>query len=228
MDIGQYLKMKHIPIIMAILFFGCNSENNKTGYAASTTLEVAKVEAIKQEMQDGDIIFQTSLSSQSLPIQIATKSKYSHVGLIYKNGADFFVYEAVQPIKLTPLEDWINRGEGEKYVVKRLINSEDILTPEGVLKMKNIGKKYLGKDYDLKFEWTDDKIYCSELVWKIYHEAFNIELGNPQRLKEFDLSDKLVKAKLKERYGNNIPMEELVVTPDRIFKAENLTTIMEQ
>jgi uncharacterized protein YycO len=147
--------------------------------------------------------------------------------MIYQNGKDFFVYEAVQPIKLTPLQEWINRGENKKYVVKRLMNSEAILTPKAISKMKNIGKKHLGKDYDLRFEWSDDKIYCSELVWKIYHEAFNIELGKPQRLKEFDLSDKLVQAKLKERYGKDIPMEELVVTPDRIFKAENLTTIIE-
>ena len=42
--------------------------------------------------------------------------------------------------------------------------------------MKTIGRKYLGRDYDLRFEWSDDKIYCSELVWKIYKEAFNIAL----------------------------------------------------
>src|SRR5437867_163185 len=25
--------------------------------------------------------------------------------------------------------------------------------------------------YDLTFEWSDDKIYCSELVWKVYERA---------------------------------------------------------
>ena len=32
------------------------------------------------------------------------------------------------------------------------------------------------KDYDLYFEWSDDKIYCSELVWKIYKNGADIEL----------------------------------------------------
>src|SRR5690606_5876902 len=36
-------------------------------------------------IQNGDIIFQTSKSSQSQAIQLATKSKYSHMGIIYES-----------------------------------------------------------------------------------------------------------------------------------------------
>jgi len=32
---------------------------------------------------DGDIIFQVSKSAQSRAIQLATKSKYSHVGIVF-------------------------------------------------------------------------------------------------------------------------------------------------
>lgn len=39
---------------------------------------------LKNEIQNGDIIFQTSTSGQSKAIQIATGSKYSHMGIIYK------------------------------------------------------------------------------------------------------------------------------------------------
>ena len=85
--------------------------------------------------------------------------------------------------------------------------------------------KYLGKDYDFKFQWSDDKIYCSELVWKIYKEAFNIEIGQLEKFSNFDLSNELVKNKINERYSDNIPMDEFVITPDRMFKAENLITI---
>ena len=48
------------------------------------------------EIMNGDLIFQTSLSRQSQAIQLATKSKYSHCGLIYKDGNEYFVFEAVQ------------------------------------------------------------------------------------------------------------------------------------
>jgi len=115
------------------------------------------------EFQNGDIIFQTSTSGQNKAIQIATGSKYSHMGIIYKQGDNFFVYEAVQPVKLTPINDWIKRGEYEHFVVTRIKDSENLLTLETLTKMKQIGEKYNGKDYDLYFEWSDSKIYCSEV-----------------------------------------------------------------
>ncbi len=85
-----------------------------------------------------------------------------------------------------------------------------------------------GKDYDLAFGWSDDKIYCSELVWKIYQRATGIEVGKIQKLKEFDLSNDAVKQKMKERYGNNIPMNETVISPGAIFDSELLMTVKSQ
>jgi hypothetical protein len=42
---------------------------------------------------------------------------------------------------------------------------------DALKKMKEAGKLYEGKPYDLYFEWNDEIIYCSELVWKIYKNA---------------------------------------------------------
>ena len=179
------------------------------------------------EIQNGDIIFQTSKSGQSNAIQIATGSKYSHMGIIYKQGNDFFVYEAVQPVKLTPLNDWITRGENGHYVVKRIKNSQNLLKPETLVKMKQIGEKYAGKDYDLYFEWSDSRIYCSELVWKIYKEAVGLEIGELEKLGDFNLTDKAVKQKLMERYGENIPKEKLVISPASMFDSDKLITVLE-
>lgn len=179
-------------------------------------------------VEDGDIIFQTSKSSQSKAIQIATDSKYSHLGIIYKIEGNCFVYEAVQPVKLTSIEEWIDRGEDRHFVIKRLKNSNKILTADIKNKMKSEGEKYRGKNYDLYFEWSDDRIYCSELVWKIYKNAANIEIGKLQRLSEFNLNDKTVLQKLKERYGENIPMDEIVISPSSMFNSEKLTTIYDE
>lgn len=148
------------------------------------------------------------------------------MGIIYKQGNDFFVYEAVQPVKLTPLNDWINRGENRHYVVKRIKDSENLLTPETLTKMKQIGEKYNGKDYDLYFEWSDSKIYCSELVWKIYKEAVGLEIGKLESLSDFNLTDESVKQKLKERYGDNIPKDELVISPASMFNSDQLITVL--
>jgi len=151
------------------------------------------------------------------------------MGIIYESEGEYFVYEAVQPVKLTPLQDWINRGENGHYVIKRLENADEILTQETLHKMKQTGEKYKGKDYDLYFEWSDDKIYCSELVWKIYKEATGIEIGKPGKLSDFDLTHEIVSQKIKERYGDNSPpLDEKVISPAAMFDADNLITIVEK
>jgi len=186
--------------------------------------EVKKL-ADKYEIKDGDLIFQTSLSRQSKAIQLATKSKYSHCGIIYKDNGQYYVFEAIQPVKKTPLDKWIARGKNGHYVIKRLKNVDKILTIEVIEKMKREGKKFEGKDYDLTFEWSDDKIYCSELIWKIYQRATGIEIGKLEKLSDFDLTSTVVKEKMKERYGNKIPMDEIVISPAAIFDSELLITV---
>ena len=185
----------------------------------------SQIKSDNNEFMSGDIIFQTSESNQSKAIQIATKSRYSHMGIIYLQDNEYYVFEAVQPVKLTLLTDWIKRGENKHYVVKRLKNSKEVLTSEKLSDMKVIGNRFLGKNYDLYFEWSDERIYCSELVWKIYKEALGIEVGELETLQDFDLTNEAVKEKLRERYGNNIPKNELVISPASMFKSEKLQTI---
>jgi uncharacterized protein YycO len=106
-----------------------------------------------------------------------------------------------------------------------LKNSNQVLTNENTLKVKQICEQFNGKNYDMTFEWSDDKIYCSELIWKAYQRGTGIEIGRLQKLREFDLSDETVKAKMKERYGDNIPMNETVISPSAIFDSELLFTV---
>ncbi|MDR0673695.1 MAG: YiiX family permuted papain-like enzyme [Zoogloeaceae bacterium] len=171
---------------------------------------------------EGDIIFQTSRSSQSLAIQRATKSEYSHMGVIFREGDETLVYEAVQPVRKTPLAAWIKRGAGGKFALRRLRAHTQILTPPTLEKMKAIAASHLGKAYDLTFEWDDERLYCSELVWKIYKHGANQEVGKLQKLGDFDLSDNAVQAKLRQRFGSQIPLETTVISPAAIFSSELL------
>jgi uncharacterized protein YycO len=80
-------------------------------------------------------------------------------------------------------------------------------------------------NFDIYLEWSDDNIYCSELVWKMYKEAMGIEIGTLQELKEFDLTSDVVKNKMRERYGTNIPYNEKVISPAAIFKSDRLIVL---
>jgi uncharacterized protein YycO len=91
--------------------------------------------------------------------------------------------------------------------------------------MKEVGKQFLGKNYDLAFEWNDKKMYCSELIWKIYKRGAGVEIGKPEKLGSFNLSDAIVKKKLKERYGSKIPYNENVISPASIFSSDKLVLV---
>jgi uncharacterized protein YycO len=175
--------------------------------------------------QAGDIVFHTSLSSQSKAVQAATKSPYSHMGIVLFREGRPQVFEAVQPVKYTPLQAWLDRGQGKHYVIKRL---KSPMPEKAAAKLYQFAKRYEGKSYDLTFEWSDEKIYCSELVWKLYKSAADIELVKLSKLGSFDLTHPLVKAKLKERYGNKVPLNEPVIAPVAIFDSSLLETVAEK
>jgi hypothetical protein len=174
------------------------------------------------DLRDGDIIFHTSRSAQSAAIQRATHSPYSHVGVVLYREGKPYVFEAIATVRFTPLSDWTARGEGGRFVVKRLVHA---LTPEQVAKLQVAARQFEGKPYDLYFEWSDERIYCSELVWKMYERALGIRLGPLQKLREFDLSDPLVRAKMRERYGSQVPLDEPVISPGAQFDSPLLTPV---
>src|SRR5262249_31593069 len=147
------------------------------------------------DVRDGDIVFQTSRSTQSAAIQRVTHSPYSHMGLVLFRDGKPYVWEAIGPVKYTPLAEWVARGVGGKCVVKRLRDAS-VITPQAVDKLREAIQQFEGRPYDLTFAWSDDRIYCSELVWKVYDRALGIEIGDLQPLRSLDLSDSSVRAKL--------------------------------
>jgi hypothetical protein len=177
-------------------------------------------------LHEGDLIFHTSQSAQSQAIQLATHSPYSHCGLLYKSGGRWQVLEAVQPVKLTPLASWVARGKGQHFVVKRLYDAQTTLTPSALARLRAVGQPMLGHDYDLAFNWSDRQLYCSELIWKVYDRGLHRQLGCLQQLRDFDLSQPAVQAKLRERYGDHLPLSEPVISPASIFSSPELVTVV--
>jgi len=184
--------------------------------------------ALAPPVQEGDIVFQTSRSQQSLAIQRSTGSRYSHMGVILKRGGRPLVFEAIATVRYTPLDAWIARGKDGHAVVKRLKNARETLTADALARLRRSAGRFEGRPYDLTFEWSDHRIYCSELVWKMFHEALGIEIGVRQKLGEFKLDDPLVKAKMQERYRGHPPLDETVIAPGAMFESPLLSTVAEK
>ncbi len=99
---------------------------------------------------------------------------------------------------------------------------------ERTKKLRQAAAKFQGKPYDSYFEWSDNRMYCSELVWKIYDKGLGIRIGKLQKIRDIDLSDPIVKAKIKERYGNKVPLEETVISPGEMFSSDLLVTVIQK
>ena len=173
-------------------------------------------------LQTGDIIFHVSTSQQSAVIQKATHSPYSHMGMIVNKNGKTWVLEAIQPVQYTALDQWVKRGAKGRYVVKRM---QSPLTVVQKQKLVDNVEQYLGRPYDVYFEWSNRAIYCSEIIWKAYDQALGIQLAPLQRLKQFDLNQASVQKLMQQRYGLNIPLSETVIAPKAIYDSKYLKEV---
>ena len=169
-----------------------------------------------EEVKEGDVIFQTSQSQQSPLIQIATRSRISHCGIIVMKNGKPYVLETLKTLVVTPLDKFIARGEGGKYWLKRS-KKENIKIEYG---------SYLGKPYDLAFKFDNGKFYCSELIYDIYKNQLGIELCKPKKVGDYLIigTDKLPKIK-KAMKRRGITKAQYAVAPVDIFNSDFLEDV---
>lgn len=188
-------------------------------------VQPAASEGARRDLRDGDLIFHVSRSAQSRAIMEATGSRYSHMGLVFHREGRPEVLEAVATVRYTPLERFIARGEAGHYVVKRLRDADRSLTPESLARLRREAESFRGKPYDLAFEWSDARIYCSELAFKAYARALGEEVGVLRPLGSYALTSPAVRRKLRERYGEEPPLDEPMIAPASLFDSPRLVTV---
>ena len=182
------------------------------------------VNAHSRDFMDGDLIFHKSKGPQAGAIHEATGSDWSHVGLLFKEPAGWFVAEAVQPSKLTKLDSFIKRGKGGEYRIYR---------PRGLSDLDRATLKHevmtmLGRNYDIYFEWSDDTLYCSELIYKAFSKATGRTIGQLQKMSDLKLDGPYVQALIQERLasqGKSLNPNEPIVTPIGQMSDPNLDRI---
>lgn len=173
-------------------------------------------------LKSGDIVFQSSDNGQDEAIRIATGSRFSHCGVIEVTEKGVFVIEAVQPVKITEFNRWTKRNDSCYYEVKRL---KDTIPLEPLHETLKWAKKQVGKNYDSHFMWTDDRMYCSELVYKAYLHGANITLCKTNPLKSYSTNHPLVRTTMEQRYGKNIPWDEPMVSPQDLYESPLLYSL---
>ena len=179
-------------------------------------LATAQSGPIREIVKEGDVIFQTTQSKQSPLIQIATRSKISHCGIVVMKNGKPYVLETLNTLKLTPLDKFVARSKGGRYWLKRS-DKENI---------KIRYDHYLGKPYDVAFRLDNDIYYCSELVYDIYKKQLGIELCEPKKIDDYLIfcTDRLPKIK-KEMQRRGINKEQYAVAPVDVFRSDKLRRV---
>lgn len=164
-----------------------------------------------RKWQDGDIVFSSSERGQGEAIIAATGSPITHCGLVFSKNGKQMVLEAVQPVGIVPLAEFISRSKHGTITARRL---KKPLSSTSLRKAQVWAEAQIGKNYDARFLWDDDRIYCSELVWKFYQHA-GVELCAPRHFRDYDLEKPAVKEIIKQRFGGvaKLPLGEQVVAP---------------
>jgi len=171
------------------------------------------------EPRVGDLYFQSLPRNAVIDaIEGASESPYSHCGILVRKGGEWFVLEAIGPVREISLAKWINQARDRHYDVFRLGEKHAGHIPEFI----KAARKYLGRPYDIRYRMDDEKIYCSELIFKGYRDATGEQLG------------KLVKfGDLKwERHVSiiiaiegSIPVNRIMITPRHLSEAKQLEKV---
>jgi len=132
------------------------------------------------------------------------------------------VLEAVQPVRLTPLDDWIARGVEGRFAVVRY--TEPVWTEPAIARLDELQQRWLGRPYDPHFELGDEALYCSELVWLAYAQAAGVPPTQLRPISDYAVDDPQVRAQMLQRWGA-IPLDQLVVAPSDLATAPNMIPV---
>ena len=189
-------------------------------------------------LKTGDIVFQTSGHAQSNAIGLASFSLYTHTALIEVDAKGHAsAVEAVGPVKTTPLDQWITRGEGGRITVKRLKGLDETAARKA-LKAAHV---YDGRPYDPFFYSGRDAIYCSELVHLAFQEGAGIAIGKEEKVKDLHIDNAAVRALIEARWRQHpmcinakaatfkacyaLILEQTLVTPASVARDPKLETV---
>ena len=173
-----------------------------------------------QYAKDGDLIFQTDVGTvQGHAIQLATLSKYNHVGVVSVEKSGVYVYEAIGRVTKTKIEDFTSRKTSlGRFVVYR---HKDANKKSGEKVVRN-ARKFLGKKYDPYLRWSNDRMYCSELAYKAINTS-GLSLNDPKKISDMKIAMSVAN-NIDTQY-TNIDTSQLVVSPGDLARDSNMSRI---
>jgi hypothetical protein len=148
-------------------------------------------------LRNGDILFQSARSDQALAIMLATRSLYTHAGIVeVEPDGRIDVIQAAQIVVATPLAAWIKQSYGERLTIMRF---PGLSAAQGA-QVAAAAAALQGRPYDYFFRLSPDEIYCSELVYDAFLNGPHIQLGTLQPIGSLGVDNFAVRKIIKARW----------------------------
>lgn len=201
-------------IALALCVPGCRRES-ATSYTTPT-----RTEETAYHFQEGDLLFQSLFRVPLVDaIEGSTGSPFSHCGIVHQRPDGWVVIEAIGPVKETPLENWIFQARDRTFTAYRLNAGLQARIPAIISEAKT----FLGRPYDVNYDLDDQKIYCSELIYKACLQATGEKLGQLEKLG--NLNWKPYETLIKAIEKGPVPIDRLMITPRHLSEAPQLTKV---
>jgi len=171
------------------------------------------------DVQEGDFVFQHLPGELLKVIADVTQSPYSHCGIIVRVGDRWFVLEAIGPVMLTPLNEWIHRGVGSRVTMVRLKEKYRKDIPLII----EAGYNYMGRPYDIEYAWDDEKIYCSEMIYKAAWEGSGLKLAAFKELKVMNWRPH--ESFIRQITGGELPLDRKMITPHDLANSDKVSLV---
>ena len=169
--------------------------------------------------KEGDILFQSLPHNEIIDaIEGATGSPFSHCGIVVSKPNGLHVLEAIGPVRETPLFQWRLQGRQQRIAAYRLKPAYQ----EKIAVMIEQARKFMGLPYDIQYEFDDQKIYCSELIYKGFKSATGEPMGVTRKLG--DLNWKPHEPVIRAITGR-LPLEREMITPKDLAEAKQLDCV---
>lgn len=183
-------------------------------------LQHERVEDISEyDFRDGDILLQHIECRLGTVITGVTDSQYSHCGMVVTVKDRLCVLEAVGPVRYTPIRQWLGRGFRAWFTQLRVRD----LSKERIAEAIAEARACLGRPYDIQYELDDEKLYCSELVYKAYLRGAVVEVGCKQKLGS--LNWRPHEEFIRRLADGELPLDRQLITPESLARSRNVQLV---
>lgn len=200
-----------LPLGLALAWAGMHAWNAWSASVGYAQYEPHEGDVVFQSLPDGPVVW---------AIEGVTKSPYSHCGIVGRRDGQWIVFEAYRSVSATPLWTFVSRGRGGGFAVYRLREECRSHIPATL----RCCETYLGRPYDIRYRMDDEKIYCSELVYKAFRDATaGQQLGDLVRFGDMDWGP--YERLIRQIEGGPVPVDREMITPRDLARARQLEPV---